>query len=213
MASINNSYEYYQSNQGLLNMLNSKKSGNALIDQIISNNDLKFQRTMEKMGIGTGSTNGKFSNLSKASSNLLNSVDALKDKSLYEGLDGKEYDKSELIKKISNFVTAYNSEVASLDNCGSAMKNTFSKELKSAYAVNKELLDQANITIDSNGKMSIDNDKIEKAEVSKLQEIFGENSTYMKALAASADSIYGIVAKALSYGTTNYTSAGTMLGL
>ena len=213
MASINNSYEYYQSNQGLLNMLNSKKSGNALIDQIISNNDLKFQKTMEKMGIGSSSSDGKFSSLSKSSNNLLNSIDALKNKSLYEGEDGKEYDKSDLIKKISNFVTAYNSEVTSIDNCGGALKNTFSNELTSTYNVNKDLLDQVGITIDSSGKMSIDNDKIEQTETSKLQEIFGTDSTYMKALAASADSIYGIVDKALSYATTNYTSAGTMLGL
>ena len=213
MASINNSYEYYQSNQGLLNMLNSKKSGNALIDQIISNNDLKFQKTMEKMGIGSSSSDGKFYSLSKSSNNLLNSIDALKNKSLYEGEDGKEYDKSDLIKKISNFVTAYNSEVTSIDNCGGALKNTFSNELTSTYNVNKDLLDQVGITIDSSGKMSIDNDKIEQTETSKLQEIFGTDSTYMKALAASADSIYGIVDKALSYATTNYTSAGTMLGL
>ena len=34
MSTIHNSMEYYQSNQGLLSMLNSKKSGNALIDRL-----------------------------------------------------------------------------------------------------------------------------------------------------------------------------------
>jgi hypothetical protein len=55
MSTINNSYEYYQSRQGLLSMLNSKKSGNALIDQIISNNDLKYQQKMESMGLSSTS--------------------------------------------------------------------------------------------------------------------------------------------------------------
>ena len=59
MSSINNSYEYYQSNQGLLSMLNKSKSGNPLINQLISNNEMKYQQKMESLGLGTKSGNDK----------------------------------------------------------------------------------------------------------------------------------------------------------
>ena len=92
MSTIHNSMEYYQSNQGLLSMLNSKKSGNALIDQIISNNDLKFQRKMESMGLSASGSNSKYKNVDKAANNLLDALEKLDDKSLYEAEAGKEYD-------------------------------------------------------------------------------------------------------------------------
>ena len=74
MSTIHNSMEYYQSNQGLLSMLNSKKSGNALIDQIISSNDLKFQRKMESMGLSSKGSNSKYKTVDKSATNLLDAL-------------------------------------------------------------------------------------------------------------------------------------------
>ena len=49
MSTIHNSYEYYEGNQSLLSMLNKKKTGNKLINQIISDNDAAFKKKMESM--------------------------------------------------------------------------------------------------------------------------------------------------------------------
>ena len=114
MSTINNSMEYYQSNQGLLSMLNTKKSGNALIDQIVSNNDLIFQRKMESMGISTNGSDSKYKNVDKAATNLLDALSKLDYDSLYNAESGKEYDNAELIKGVTNFVTAYNSTITNI---------------------------------------------------------------------------------------------------
>ena len=133
MSTIHNSMEYYQSNQGLLSMLNSKKSGNALIDQIISNNDLKFQRKMESMGLSADGSNSKYKNVDKAANNLLDALEKLDDKSLYEAEAGKEYDNAGLLKGVSNFVTAYNSAITNLTKCGGALNNSFQTEFVEAF--------------------------------------------------------------------------------
>ena len=76
MSSINNSYEYYQSNQGLLSMLNKSKSGNPLINQLISNNEMKYQQKMESLGIGTKSGNDKYNNIRIGMNSRLDTLQA-----------------------------------------------------------------------------------------------------------------------------------------
>ena len=92
MSSINNSYEYYQCNQSLLSMLNKSKSGNPLINQLISNNEIKYQQKMESLGIGTTKNNTKYKNVDNATNNLLDALEKLDDKDLYTAESGKEYD-------------------------------------------------------------------------------------------------------------------------
>ena len=66
MSQISNSYEYYQSSQGLLRMLNNKKGGNALINQLVADNDLKYQNRMEELGFKEGKGNDKYKNVDTA---------------------------------------------------------------------------------------------------------------------------------------------------
>ena len=75
MSTIHNSYEYYEGNQSLLSMLNKKKTGNKLINQIISDNEAAFKKKMESMGIYSDSSKDKYSNVAKASDSLLDAIE------------------------------------------------------------------------------------------------------------------------------------------
>ena len=192
-------------------MLSKKKTGNALINQIIADNENAFQKKMESMGLSTNSSNNKYNSVSKASSTLLDSIEGLGKESLYKAEDGKEYDKSALIKSINNFATAYNNEVSSLSSCGGALNNSFSAELKAAYGENKEKLEAIGITLGDDGKLAINQDKLEAASVDDLKALFAGSSSYMKTLTESANSINEILSKAMAYKSTNYTAKGLML--
>lgn len=208
MSTINNSYEYYQSSQGLLSMLNSKKSGNALIDQIISNNDLKYQ---QNMGLSSSSSNSKYKNVDKAATNLLDALSKLDDKSLYEAESGKEYDNAELLKGVTNFVTAYNSTITNLTSCGGTLYNTFQSEFLEAYKAKAEDFANIGITMSSDNKLVIDQEKLAAANPEDIKALLGSTSSYYKNIASTVDSIDTIVNKAMALSSGTYSSSGLML--
>lgn len=211
MSTIHNSMEYYQSNQGLLSMLNSKKSGNALIDQIISNNDLKFQRKMESMGLSADGSNSKYKNVDKAANNLLDALEKLDDKSLYEAEAGKEYDNAGLLKGVSNFVTAYNSAITNLTKCGGALNNSFKTEFEEAFKAKKDEFANIGITMSSDNKLAVDQDKLSAAKPEDIKALLGSSSSYYKNIASAVNSIDTIINKALAMGSGNYNAKGLMI--
>ena len=211
MSSIHNSMEYYQSNQGLLSMLNSKKSGNALIDQIISSNDLKFQRKMESMGLSADGSNSKYKNVDKAANNLLDALEKLDDKYLYEAEAGKEYDNAGLLKGVSNFVTAYNSAITNLTKCGGALNNSFKTEFEEAFKAKKDEFANIGITMSSDNKLAVDQDKLSATKPEDIKALLGSTSSYYKNIASAVSSIDTIINKALAMGSSNYNAKGLMI--
>ena len=206
-----NSIEYYESNQTLLGMLNKSK-GNKLINQIIENNELKYQQKMESMGYGTSnSVDDKYKAVDKSASNLLSAMSVLENSKLYEADGNQEYDKSELIKGVNNLVTAYNNTVASLTSCGGVLYNNFSSELSENFLEYADGMSELGITISSDGKMVVDQEKLLSCDVDTIKNMVGPESEYVSAVKESITSMDDIINKALAYNTSNYTSSGTYL--
>lgn len=211
MSSINNSYEYYQSNQGLLSMLNKSKSGNPLINQLISNNEMKYQQKMESLGIGTKTGNDKFKKVDQSANSLLDALNSLSKEDLYKAEEGKAYDNSNLLKSVSNFVTAYNNTISNLASCGGSLNNSFKTEFLEAFKENTEAFNNIGITMSIDGKLTINQDKLKTAKAEDIQKLFGSSSGYVKNISSSASSIDTIINKALAMRSTNYNSSGLMM--
>ncbi len=211
MSSINNSYEYYQSNNGLLSMLNKNKSGNPLINQLISNNNLKYQQKMESLGIGTSSGNKNYKNVDKAANNLLDALNKLSNEDLYKAEEGKEYDNSSLLKSITNYVTAYNSTISSLTTCGGALNNSFKTEFEESYKNKKTAFENIGITMSADKKLVVDQEKLAAAKPEDIKNLFYKTSDYAKNISSSADSIDTIINKALAMGSGTYNASGIMM--
>ncbi|SCZ80424.1 hypothetical protein [Pseudobutyrivibrio xylanivorans] len=211
MSSINNSYEYYQSNQGLLSMLNKSKSGNPLINQLISNNEMKYQQKMESLGIGTKSGNDKYKKVNQAANSLLDALNSLSKEDLYRAEEGKEYDNSNLLKSVSNYVTAYNNTISNLTSCGGSLNNSFKTEFLEAFKENSEAFANIGITMSTDGKLSINQDKLKTAKAEDIQKLLGASSKYVKNISSSANSIDTIINKALAMRSTNYNANGLMM--
>ena len=209
MSQIHNSLEYYQSSQGLLRMLNKDKGGNALINQLVSNNDLKYQQKMEAMGISKKTSNTKYKNVDKSATNLLDALENLSDEKLYVAESGKEYDKSTLLKGVSNFVTAYNSTITELAKCGGSLNETFYKELSAAYQEKRADLEKIGISL-VDGKLTIDQDKLNAAQPEDIKAILGKNTDYVNTVRGSLESIDTIVNKALAMSSSTYNPQGML---
>ena len=211
MSKINNSFEYYQSNQSLLSMLNKNKTGNPLINQLISNNDMKFQQKMESMGLRGKKGQTKYKDVNKSASNLLDALENLSDKDLFTAEEGKEIDKSDIIKKVNNFITAYNSTVSNLTTCGGALYNSFKTEFEEAFKSKSADFEKLGITINRDRKLEVDGDKLNAAKVEDIKSLFGPGSAYVNNLSASVDSINTIIGKALAISSSNYNAKGVTL--
>ena len=211
MSSINNSYEYYQSNQGLLSMLNKSKSSNPLINQLISNNEMKYQQKMESLGIGTKYGNDKYKKVDQAANSLLDALNSLSKEDLYKAEEGKEYDNSNLLKSVSNYVTAYNNTISNLTSCGGSLNNSFKTEFLEAFKENSEAFANIGITMSTDGKLSIDQDKLKAAKAEDIQKLLGASSKYVKNISSSVNSIDTIINKALAMRSTNYNANGLMM--
>lgn len=211
MSSINNSYEYYQCNQSLLSMLNKSKSGNPLINQLISNNEIKYQQKMESLGIGTTKNNTKYKNVDNATNNLLDALEKLDDKDLYTAESGKEYDKSKLIKGVTNFVAAYNSTISNLDSCGGALNKNFKTEFTDTFKENAASFEKIGITINTDKKLSVDQEKLNAANQEDIKALLGNGSSYRRELISSANSMDSIINKALSMRSGTYNANGFMM--
>ncbi len=211
MSSIKNSYEYYQASQGLLSMLNKNKKGNPLINHLVEKNELEYQRKMESFGFGTTKGNNKYKQVETSANNLEDALVKLGNEELYKAETGKEYDNSLLIKNINNYITAYNSTVTSLDNCGGSLKNSFAIELSEAFKEKAEAFNKVGITMSADGKLAVDQEKLKAANPDDIKSIFNTGSAYYKAIINGTNSMETIINKALAMKSGTYNASGIML--
>lgn len=211
MSTIHNSYEYYEGNQSLLSMLSNKKTGNKLINQIIANNETAYKKKMESLGIYSDSSSDKYSNVSKASNSLLDAIEYLGNEDLYKVKQDKDEDNSDLLKGITNYVTAYNNEITNLNNCGGALEKEFASEFRDAYSANAEALSSIGITMENDGKLTINQDRLPESALNTLKACFGDNSGYIKSVASSVNNINEILGKVKALKSTSYNSKGMMI--
>ena len=119
-------------------------------------------------------------------------------------------DYSDLISLIERFTGDYNSLLESLSDLDTDKSANYSKELKSIISGQSEALQKVGITVDSNGKLVIDEVTLKNADKKELKDLFqGENSVAGK---VADKSIYiGANAAADQYvdSCANYTAGGT----
>lgn len=142
----------------------------------------------------------------KADASALNKTAAglVDNKTLFESLkdeDGKEildedgnktYDRDEIKKAVQSFVDEYN---ALLDSAGD-LNNTsvLSKTLRMVKEmdVNSNLLSKVGIKIGSDNKLTIDEEKLAKADISDLKTLFSGKNSLADKISQKAAQIYNI---------------------
>lgn len=81
---------------------------------------------------------------------------------------------------------------------GSTIKNTYGTKLNDLTDKNKEALEAIGITVESDGKLKIDSDKLKQADISEVKKIFGSDSEFIKGVKEQSEEVNNIVSQALS---------------
>lgn len=157
---------------------------------------------------------GKAEDLSKAAQSLY------KDNKLFEKIDVKktdeqgnetvvkDYDREKINSRIKDFADSYNAmmkEAKSSDDKAIqyAVKNTQKKTDS-----NKNMLDRIGITVGSDGMLTVDDDKLQDAEMSDIQILFSGIGSYAYGIDSNAASVSNYVSGKIS-DSSLYTSNAT----
>lgn len=140
---------------------------------------LKKGSETEKSSKITGKKSEEYDSVKKSASSLKASAAVLsetgEDSIFAKAEESGDY--SDLISLIERFTGDYNSLLESLSDLDTDKSANYSKELKSIISGQSEALQKVGITVDSNGKLVIDEVTLKNADKKELKDLFqGENS-------------------------------------
>lgn len=143
---------------------------------------------------------------------LSDSVDALQEKDLFEkkttrDADGNEtasYDTDAIYSAVQDFVTNYNDMVDSGENSATSGVRTNTTSMMDRTQANKSALADLGISVKTDGKLAIDADAFKKADMTKVQNMFGKTGGYA--------SMVKVDAEAVDYYAQSAVSSGSLYG-
>lgn len=119
-----------------------------------------------------------------------------------------DYDRDAIYSAVKNFAKEYNTLIdsASSNAAGSNTSRTLSS-MMNLTDVFKNQLGQVGITVDSNGKLSVDEEEFKKSDMLKVKGLFNGSNSYASNVGGYASTIGANASSNLNYGK-NYTSTG-----
>lgn len=119
----------------------------------------------------------------------------------------KGYDTNAIYKAVNNFVNDYNKVVGAAGSAGgSSVENRTNSMMNATYS-NRKLLGQLGITIGEDGKLSLDKDTFQKADMNTAKSLFQGSGSYGYQVSAQASLINFAADQAASRANT-YTGSG-----
>ena len=98
-------------------------------------------------------------------------------------------EKKELYNHVEKMVNSYNSTLDVLKGSGDTMNRYYSQMMRLSAAENKEALSSIGIEVSSGGKLSIDKEKLEAADIETVEKVLGESGSFMTKTEFMADKI------------------------
>lgn len=187
----------------------------------------------EKNGTTTNSTDKDGStdstqtltNVKTAAQELAESTEALSKSSLYKTTgvdeDGKyTYDRDKIKTAVKDFVSDYNEYMESAGDADSLGVLSKTLSIQKSTASNKALLSSVGITIGKDNKLVLDEEALDKANISDLTSLFKDSGSYGDSVNTRAKNVYKLAnntamsnthASAYTYNGT-YSTLGTSNG-
>ena len=126
--------------------------------------------------------------MKKDAESLKTSADALSKDDLWKKTDGKE-DMTKIAGAVKDFANSYNKVI---DQAGKVNSKEVAQDMKFMTGMTgtfTKILDKIGVSVGEDGKLSIDEDKLKKADVATVKSIFNGNGTYGSQIADKANSI------------------------
>lgn len=156
-------------------------TGNSLVNHLNGEGSDSLANSLGKSHHSTAKTlsKGKYEKLKEAAERLEQYADALHtsgDKSVYAKAK-KSGDASEVYDEVEKMVSAYNDVLDKLRTDMTTLGQFYRQSFREAAAENKEGLKSIGISLDKNGRMIIDKEKLKSADIDKIESIFGAEGT------------------------------------
>ncbi len=121
----------------------------------------------------------------------------------------RDYDRDAIYSAVNGFVKEYNALLESADSkaAGKSTVRTLSS-MKNLTDVFKNQLGSVGVTVDGDGKMSVDEKAFKNADMTKVKGLFNGSNSYAGNIAGYASTIGSYAASDLNYGNT-YTAKGS----
>ena len=170
----------------------------------------KFEKKDASATKTTGYSASKNDKLKTYSSALSASVSKL-ESAFKEDEKTGEVDKTKAYEAAQQFVSSYNdlySATRSSGNTAVSNKSEFVANMTNAYS---RKLEAVGISVGTDGKLSIDEDKFKAADEDDLKKIFGKDNSYASFMSTQANA-FTAYANSAAYldSNTTYTKAGTV---
>ena len=117
-------------------------------------------------------------------------------------------DTATAISNISDFVTSYNSMLASMSSAGGAENNAMITQFKKYFSENEEALKSVGITASSSGVLSLDTETLASADADSLSAVFGTDNELTEQISKLSDTVMQVASLKIS----GYNSLQTMYG-
>lgn len=135
-------------------------------------------------------SNAKFkaltSDLKSAADKL---VDTNEKTTLFRQNENGEYDTNAITTAVTSFVDKYNEVAKAVSESGNQAVQTQSKLMSNMADVFSARLGKVGITVNNDGTLSVDKDKLENADVDQLKSIFNGSNSYAKWVSDRTSSI------------------------
>lgn len=124
--------------------------------------------------------------LKSATEKLTGDIFTKKDITLSDGSKKTDFDKDAIYKAVKNFADAYNDTLDAAKNVsGSATANAVD-DMKKLTSTLKNVLSNVGISVSDKGKLSVSEEDLKAADVSKLKSVFDTKGSYGYQIGADA---------------------------
>ena len=187
-------------------------TGNSLVNYLNGNESNSLANSLGDSHYSTAKalSKGKYEKMKEAAENLEQFTERLKEsggKSIYEKAR-ESGDLTELYGEVEKMVASYNGMLDKLRTDMTTMGRFYYQSLKEAVAENKELLGFAGVSIDKNGKMKLDKDKLKTVDADQLESIFCADVTLSSKLNMIAGKVADSAEANLKSASSQYNAAG-----
>ena len=126
--------------------------------------------------------------------NLASSLTDLSELDVYEKNEDGEYQRDKISKLANAFVENYNNVIEDAEKIDSVSVLTGISRMTAITSANENLLRSVGINIGKGNKLEIDEEKLEKADISTLKTLFTGSGSYASRILYKANSIENVAA-------------------
>ncbi|MDO4188557.1 MAG: hypothetical protein Q4D29_06160 [Lachnospiraceae bacterium] len=143
--------------------------------------------------------------MKKESDELTSSVSALNNKDLWAKKDGK-YDMDKVADAVKKFASEYNDTIAQADKVNNADVSKQISNMESMTNIMSKKLSSIGVTVGTDGKLSVNEDKLKSANINDVKSLFEGSNTYGDQISKYAED----AAKAAVNGASTYSADGSL---